>query len=460
MPSLELALDNGFRLNASGFCLHKTQTPLWLEEELQRHRQKLEASFQAITRLQNEGKVSTAPGKETSIGFVKLPHLPRQNPKLWEDIFAWQEKILKNYKNLIVIGIGGSYLGGKMLVEALSSPLRNLRITQGKESGVRLFFAGENVDPIPLECLMETLDPQQSALLVISKSGTTLEPTAAFLTLARWRGAEFAHHTTAITDPHQGALRDFALRENIPLFPIPPDVGGRWSVLSPVGLLVAAAAGIDIENLLAGARHLETSLKEKDIWKNPPFLYATLMHLAQLYGRTESVIMPYSSRLLYFAQWYVQLLAESLGKKYTRQGYKIHTGRTPIVSIGTSDMHSQTQLHQDGPRNKVITFLRIQNHPSSLEVPPLSRTLEGEEKLKGRKFQDLLHAALDANQKALQEDHRPYVEITLPQLNAYYFGELIYFFQFATAWEGELLDVNSYDQPGVEQYKRHLQQQL
>jgi glucose-6-phosphate isomerase len=279
----------------------------------------------------------------------------------------WGIEIQKNYKNLLVVGIGGSSLGGRMLLDSLTNPYENL----SAQKKLRIFFTGDNLDPFDLHSLLEALNPQETAVLVISKSGGTVEPLACLMVLFQWLGNSRKKQITLFTDPFGGVLYDFGKTHHLSIFPQDNAVGGRWSVLSAVGLMVAAAAEIDIEGLLQGARSMDKAMEESSWKKNPALLYAGLMHKGHMFGYNECVFMPYSKRLFSMSLWYIQLLAESLGKALSRDGLKIHTGRTPIPALGTTDMHAQTQQHQEGPRNKVLTFIEVRDHGKNIFLPAI-----------------------------------------------------------------------------------------
>ncbi|RME82605.1 MAG: hypothetical protein D6785_07675, partial [Planctomycetota bacterium] len=416
-------------------------------------------SFYALERLfllREKGMAFEKGSQKQRVGFPFLPWQNRQRPGLLAKIRRWAKNLRCQYRNLLVLGIGGSSLGGRMVVDALSHPYQALQ-----QVGLRIFFEGDNLDPYHYGALLDILDPKETAVLAISKSGTTVETLTALLGVAEWLGEDWKKQVTFVTDPEKGIFRQMARDYGIPAFSIPPSVGGRWSVLSPVGLLIVAALRSDWEELLAGAQSMDTWAARRSISQNPVLFYALLCHEAHKLGYHEAVLMAYSKRLYSFALWYVQLLAESLGKGENRKGLCLPTGRTPIPAIGTTDMHAQTQLHQEGPRNKVITFLEIQDHGREFQIPQVQGIpSEAQNSLAGREMSQILHAALDANGKALWDDGRPSIRIRIPKLTPFHLGELIYFFELTVALEGELLDVNSYDQPGVEGYKKYLKEWL
>jgi len=334
-----------------------------------------------------------------------------------------------------------------VLVDALKGPLWNA--IPGEESGPTIFFSGNNVDPSSIRSLEKILDLEQTMFVVISKSGATMETMAAFLHfyhLVLGKDLDPSRHFTVVTDPEKGLLHDIAQEVDLPAFVVPYGVGGRWSVLTDVGLLIAAAAGIPIGDLLEGAQKMVQIGNRGDIFENPPCLYAAICTLLyRNHGIHESVLMPYSDALKSFALWYVQLLAESLGKEKNRSGDIVHEGRTPIAAVGTSDMHAQTQQHREGKKNKLVTTIALEAFgEDDIALPAEGEWMDSLSFIAGRR----------ANEESLASDGRPSCCLSIPGLNAYTLGQLFYFFEMATAFEGELLNVNAFDQPGVEHYKK------
>ena len=358
---------------------------------------------------------------------------------------------------MVSLGIGGSYLGNQVLADALLSPLWNC--LPDEEHRPKIYFSGNNTDPQSVRDLEKVLDLEKTMFVVISKSGTTTETMAAFLHFYRLyaaQGLDPAGHFTAVTDPERGILLQIARQGGFPLFEVPPGIGGRWSVLSDLGLLLAAAGGISIHDLLAGARSMDQACQNRVLWNNPAYLYAALcVGLYHKSGIHESVLMPYCDRLRSLALWYVQLLAESLGKEKNRRGEIVHEGRTPIAAVGTSDMHAQTQQHREGKKNKLVTTVAVADFGADDIALAADGPWSGELKfVAGKRFSTLLDAARRANEEALAADGRPSCCLTIPRLSPYTLGQMLMFFELATAFEGELLDVNAFDQPGVEHYKK------
>ena len=303
-------------------------------------------------------------------------------------------------------------------------------------------------------------------LIPITKSGTTLETMAAFVYFYENLKNEtdlFEVDVTVVTDlvAGDGPLCQLAIKNHWQTFDIKEGVGGRFCVLSNPGLITAAVVGIDIEELLAGARDMEMACRDEDPLKNPALLNAVLKYLAaERYGCDIEVLMPYSMRLKSLGEWYVQLLAESLGKRCDRQGKLVNYGRTPIAAVGTTDMHAQTQQHQDGRRNKVVQFVEILGKNCDVRLGNPFSDVEFFSKFDGLCVDEALQTALAANAQALNEDLRFNANYQLPKLTTYYVGQLLYFLMLSVAYEGELADVDAYDQPGVEAYKKIMKEKL
>ncbi len=363
------------------------------------------------------------------------------------------------FDHVLVLGIGGSALGTKALVNALRPRAWNELDDEAREYFPRITVL-ENIDPVSVSAALRRIDPRRVLVNVVSKSGGTAETLAQYLVVRHWLetavGPEAApKHLVFTTDPVEGALRRIADDEGIPAFEIPPGVGGRFSVLSPVGLLPAALVGIDVVALLRGARRALEAAAHEGLRDNPAALYAGLHWAADTrLGARTHVLMPYSDGLRELAEWFRQLWAESLGKRVNRHGEIIHAGPTPLGAIGATDQHSQVQLFMEGPHDKVITFVRVEDHGEDVLIPARSGQPEALEYLGGKTLAGLLGAEQDATEKALAQVGRLSVRITLPRVDAEEIGELLMFFQLATGYAGAWYGVNPFDQPGVELGKR------
>jgi glucose-6-phosphate isomerase len=344
---------------------------------------------------------------------------------------AWVE-------DLVVLGIGGSALGAQAVGAALG------------QGPVRLHFV-DNVEPEPILQLLRNLDPQKTLVNVISKSGATPETMAAFLVFRQWLElgtTSWKKHLVVTTDPNRGSLRPYAQAEGLAAFEVPASVGGRFSVFCPVGTLPLAFAGLDLESLLAGARKSNQQASSA-LEHNLPAQTALIAHLFSQRGKNILVFMPYSSRLRFLPDWFVQLHDESLGKLRDRQGNEVRRGTTAVRAIGATDQHAQVQLFREGPHDKLITLVRLKNPSEDLEIPAV-KGLEGLDYLFGRSFFELLDAEARATAHALAKAAQPNYTITLEKLDAYNLGWLLQHLMWQTAFLGELWNINAFDQPGVE----------
>ncbi|MDO8584488.1 MAG: glucose-6-phosphate isomerase [bacterium] len=381
--------------------------------------------------------------KTKQLGWLDLPHDQEMVKRVMAVVSS-----TKSFDTLLVLGIGGSDLGARAILQALPSKRRVL-------------FAGNNTDPSDLLATLDQIDWKKTVVNVISKSGDTVETMSAFM-IVRERmkkvlGKKFAQHIVATTDPEEGTLAEWTrLEEYYHLF-IQKNVGGRFSVFSDVGLFPAAWAGLNIKALLDGARSVVDAFERKKPQDFSPAIYATLHADGYLQrGRSIFVFMPYASRLEAFAFWVRQLLAESLGKGQNRSGLSLALGPTAIASVGAKDQHSQIQLYMDGPPDKLVTFLEIDHWDDDVTIPAgpaPSASLRG---LAGRRLSEVIKAERLAIAEALAFEKRPNGTLFLPRLDEKELGSLFQWFMMATAFLGELLDINAYDQPGVEEGKKRL----
>ena len=347
---------------------------------------------------------------------------------------------------LVVLGIGGSALGTKTLLSALE-PTRRV-------------IVADNVDPWTFGALLDGLDLNRTTFNVISKSGETAETMAQFLIvrdlLLRQLGAvDYAKHLIITTDSDAGALRQIVHDEGFRALDVPAGVGGRFSVLTAVGLFPAAVAGLRIDDLLAGAAWMDTRCHDAKLRQNPAHLLGTLLYLADTRHRQNIVVMmPYSDRLRDFAAWFAQLWAESLGKAETVDGAPAHVGQTPLTAIGATDQHSLLQLFAEGPVDKVVVMLRVEDHGRELPIPAAYADLDSLGYLGGAGLGQLLSREQSATELALVQHERPVITLSLPQLNPFTLGQLFYLFEVAVVFAGALYRVNPLDQPGVQASKR------
>jgi glucose-6-phosphate isomerase len=379
-------------------------------------------------------------------------------PQAVQTIRRFAEGVGQAFDHILVLGIGGSALGAKALLNALRRPGWNELDDEGRDFFPRLTVL-DNVDPTSVAEALRRIDPRRVLVNVISKSGGTAETMAQYLVVRSWLeealGAAATRHLVFTTDPVRGALREIAQRDGIAALEVPPEVGGRFSVLSPVGLLPAALVGIDIEALLQGARNALARAEQDDLSKNPAALYAALHWAADTtLGARIHVLMPYTDRLREFAEWYRQLWAESLGKARDRRGQTVQVGPTPVGAVGATDQHSQVQLFMEGPYDKVITFMAVDRFAEDVTIPAGESLPADLAYLAGHTLGGLLGAEYQATASALARMGRMNCSIHLPELSAATIGEAIMFFQLATGYAGVWYGVDPFDQPGVELGKK------
>jgi glucose-6-phosphate isomerase len=368
---------------------------------------------------------------------------------------AWKATLRGRFDHLIVLGIGGSALGAKALLNALKPTAWN-ELSAAERGGVPTLTVLENVDPVTISSTLARFDPRRTLVNVISKSGGTAETLAQYLIVRKWLedavGADQARAQLVITtDPEKGALRAIARDESITAFDVPPAVGGRYSVLTAVGLVPAAVLDIDVAQLLAGAKSAADAAANPDFAANAAARWSAWQWQAQLSRAANvHVVMPYSDRLKELSEWYRQLWAESLGKRLDREGQEAFRGPTPVGAVGATDQHSQVQLFIEGPFDKTITFIRVADTLDLLPIP--GRPGMGPEMsyLAGKTIGALLDAELKATREALRSRGRMTGTIEIDTVDARHLGELMMFFQAATGFAGVWYDVNPFDQPGVE----------
>ncbi len=389
-------------------------------------------------------------------GMLGWMDLPGQDPAPYLD-FAAQNR--GRYDSLLVIGIGGSALGTTALATALLPFYYNELDPAEREARPRLYVL-DNVDPDETAALLRRLDLERTLVNVVSKSGTTGESMAGYLVVrdrlvAAVGETALKDHFVFTTDPTGGTLRRIGSALGIPMFDLPPGVGGRFSVLSAVSLVPAALTGIDVVGLLAGARDMAAWIESSQAWENPACTFAGVQYLQDTgLGRYVSVMMPYSARLRDVADWYRQLWAESLGKEIDRQGHTVNVGPLPVKSLGVTDQHSQLQLYAEGPDDKIITFLGVGEFEETVTIPEPGPEADALGYLGGHTLAELLWAEQKGTAWALAQRGRPSLTITLPRVDAFSVGALLYMLETATAIAGELYDIDAFDQPGVELSKQ------
>lgn len=389
------------------------------------------------------------------IGFFDLPYAEETVDRVVEMADGFGQW----FEDVVVLGIGGSGLGTIALKEALLGPGWNDRSAEAREHFPRLHVV-DNPDPLTVSSLLERLDPARTMFNVVSKSGTTAETMAKYLVARGWIedavGPEKARgHFLFTTDPTSGALRQIGEAEDIPTLPVPEKVGGRFSVLSPVGLFPAAVCGIDPRALLSGAAAMDERCRTDVLSENPAGMLATLLYHADAeMRRTIHVLMPYADRLRALGLWFQQLWAESLGKSTTRSGGACATGPTPLPSVGATDQHSLLQLFMDGPMDKVVVFVALDDTEASVEIPARHPGIPSISYLGGHTLEELLDAERRAVAEALRRRGRPNATLHLPRAGEEALGQLFMLLQIATVYAGALYDIDPLNQPGVELGKR------
>ena len=362
------------------------------------------------------------------------------------------------FDNVLVLGIGGSALGGLAVTEALLKPYWNL-LTKEQRNGLPRIFFLDNIDPDSMKGLFDVIDLKKTLVNVITKSGSTAETMSQYMIvkdmLEKELGDDYRKNIVATTDQKMGILRQLADQEGYKTFVVPDDVGGRFSVFSAVGLVPFALVGLDIDRIVSGIKDMDLALKNTDIYQNIAAQGALINYLMDTkLGKNISVMMPYSSRLKYVSDWYVQLWAESLGKEVNNNGERVNAGPTPLKALGATDQHSQIQLYNEGPNNKLITFIRVENFDNTLEIPKIFE-YTGVGYLGGKTINDLINAEADSTRVALADYNRPTMTISLERVDEYNVAQLLYMLEVQTAIAGELYNINTFNQPGVEQAKNY-----
>lgn len=375
-----------------------------------------------------------------------------------DQILAIAQSIRERFENLVVLGVGGSALGARALHQAINHPLHN-RLPAEKRKGVRLFVA-DNIDPATFGSLLEHLEPSRTLFNVISRSGETAETLAQFLIardyLIRTIGGErYKDHFLLTTDSKTGPLRELAEEENYWSVDLADGVVGRYSVFSAVGLIPAAAGGIDVRSFLSGARDMAGRCGVANLWENPAYMNGALHYLSQRKkGKQVCVVMPYSDQLAGVAEWFCQLWAESLGKGKNLRGQKVAGAQYPVRARGITDQHSQLQLYMEGPNNKIFDFIRVESLSSSVSIPRSYDKKEGLGYLGGYALSDLLLAEAKATKMALSKNGRMNSTIMLKSITPHSIGQLLFMFELQTVFAAGLYGVNPFNQPGVEKGKR------
>lgn len=390
------------------------------------------------------------------LGFLDLPF---QSQAELDAIQAVADDLAKQGDIHVVLGIGGSYLGAKALIQALCHPYHNELSRARRQGRPRIYFEGNNLDSDALQALLSLLPETKPTdfsedwtLNVISKSGGTIETAVAFRILRAQMEKNYptaaAQRIIATTDQTRGQLKALATQKGYGTFVIPDNVGGRYSVLTPVGLLPAAVAGIHIHEVVQGAREMAILCQNPRLRQNPAYIYAALQFLSARAGRHVSVMNIWDKALESIGFWYDQLCAESLGKE--------EQGRVPVTGVCTRDLHARGQQLQQGQRHTVVTNIFVEHCTHSLSLPADPADSDGLNYLGHQSVHQMLHSAFEGTNFAYLQDHRPTLDIILAERSPYTLGALFYLFEVATVAEGYLMGINPMDQPGVEAYKQFM----
>ena len=370
----------------------------------------------------------------------------------------------RGYENLVILGIGGSALGTTALATAILPPFYNLMTRRRRKNHPRIFVM-DNIDPVTFRTMMRLCSPEKTLYNVISKSGGTAETMSQLMIVVEMIekkvGAEaMAEHVVVTSNPRGDGvppshLHPVADQYKLTEFTVPLNVGGRFSVFSPVGMFPAAMLGMDIDSMREGCAAMDQRCATSDLMENPAYLRAAVQYLMDTAkGKNISVMMPYADGLRDVADWYRQLWAESLGKRWSLDGEEAFTGQTPVKALGATDQHSQIQLYREGPNDKIINILEVRKFDTNLRIPDTLGSIKALDYLRGATMNKLMAAELRGTMDALKLSSRPVSRVVLPRINTHTVAQLLYMLEAETAMAGRLYNVNTFDQPGVEEGKQ------
>lgn len=378
--------------------------------------------------------------------------LPYNQQGVADQIRKDAERIRDKFDTFVVLGIGGSALGAKALFTGVKH-MRYNELDSDRRGGPR-FYVADNVDPDGLSSMFDIINPATTCFNVITKSGNTVETMSQFMIVLGMLkdviGDDFMDNIVLTTDANTGILREIATKYSLNPYVVPDGVGGRFSVLSPVGLLAAGVLDIDLDMLFEGARKADEACTKPDLWENPAYMYALLMTTAMQNGKNISVMMPYADGLMNSAEWYAQLWAESLGKTHDNDGSIVHVGQTPVRALGVTDQHSQVQLYTEGPFDKVICFVGVDEFNTVITIPETPIDMLGASYLEGQTINKLIASEMMATRYAVTTAGKMNMTVTLESKTAKEIAEFMFWLEMSTAAAGEFLGINAFDQPGVE----------
>lgn len=452
------------------------------QADLDSYAEDLKKAHEAMKVMRKDGFIKahlSKDGTPEKVYFSKLPYITEENGKLnlnspesIKKLHDFTEHLRNNVDAVVSLGIGGSFLGNKVLFDIFCGEFWNAKSKEERNGLPKVYFSGQNIDARRTGDIINHLKAMAAitkshegrkfkvCLICISKSGGTLDTMSNFMVMydALQKFDDIEFEVVAVTDPNmekKTLLKQIAIDKGWPCFAVPDGVGGRFTVFCDVGLSTAAVIGMDIEKFLEGARDMDIACQNDDIWQNPAMLNAALKFIAgEKHGRNIEVMMPYGDYLKSLSEWYIQLLAESLGKQFDKDGKEVCYGRTPLVAVGTTDMHSQTQQHQEGALDKVVQFIKVDKWANDLTIPNVFPEYQKLADISGVTMSGALEVARQSNADALKSNKRFNACFTLPELNEYHLGELLYLLAMSVAYEGELSNVDAFNQPGVEAYKR------
>lgn len=410
------------------------------EEQINNFQNKISRAQQALIEKTGTGN--------DFLGWVNLPTSIEDS--FLDEITDLAKTIAQKAEVYVVIGIGGSYLGARAVIEALQNHFSQMLLGKFPQ----IIYAGQNISEDYLSDLMSVLDKKEYAVSVISKSGTTTEPALAFRLIKnhlenKYGKTEAANRIIAITDEKRGALKTLADKEGYKTFVVPDNVGGRYSVLTPVGLLPIAVAGFDIKKLVAGAKEMEAFLNSNlELKSNPALLYAAVRNALYQQGKTTEILVNYEPRLYFLSEWWKQLYGESEGKE--------GKGIFPASVSNTCDLHSMGQYIQEGERTLFETVLSVENSHQTLTIPSDSENLDGLNYLCNKSITEVNQGAEEATRQAHIDGGVPNLRVSISKIDEENLGQLLYFFEYACGVSGYTLGVNPFDQPGVEAYKTNM----
>ena len=412
------------------------------EKEIMKYKSQIENIHKDLHRRSND--------EDDFVGWIELP--TNYNKEEFERIKKAANKIRKESDILVVIGIGGSYLGARAVIDALTSSFINLQ-TEDKRKYPMILYAGNNLSPNYINELIEIIGDKDFSVNVISKSGTTTEPAIAFRIfreiLENKYGIDEARSRIYVTtDKERGALKTLSEMEGYERFTIPDNVGGRYSVLTAVGLLPIATAGIDIEKLMYGARIAQEKYSDSDLKYNECYRYAIIRNILYKSDKNIEILANYEPKLHYFIEWWKQLFGESEGKD--------RKGIFPAGVDYTTDLHSMGQYVQDGRRNLFETVINVKSPKLNVRLNADDDNLDGLNYLAGKDLDYVNKKAMEGTIEAHVTGGVPNILVTIDELNEENVGELIYFFELACGISGNILGVNPFNQPGVEEYKKNM----